>query len=896
MDGKVFSHPGKFFEDHISEIIRIGGKLIEVFGPDNKEKKEKYHKILRYVALFHDLGKLTDENQQKIKNSEKLAHEHSKYGEVIFNIFWKFLEKELKNSDINEIVSFIIRHHHTYFKNFIDKDEKLLNLDERDKERIEEIISKIHVILENLKDFFTVEEINQILSLEKIDMNSALAQIKKNEDSRLELLKYIRGLETFIDVIFVASIFFIADRASASGIYLIEIENEINKILNPQIFSKLLRKFEVYVKEKLKTKNEIDYYRKEYYEKSIDTFKVKFSDTTRVYKIFLPTGIGKTYIGLRVALEISNKYKIPIVYALPFINIIDQIYDRLSEIFNNENTEIVSKLHHISVIEGNDGRSPFGDVINFELSPILITTFVQVFHSLFATERDFLLRLPLLLNSCIIVDEVQALDPEKFYYPLEELVKTLCNMGFKIRIIIMSATMPPIFSQNNKDNFAVEITSEFRNECYKLFNRYRIKIINKEIELKDYQNKLLNKVFGEYKDKHSIGIICNKVEEAKKIFETFKDFLGDGENFIDDSIIIHFEENLTEKIEKLKNISNSLESGIKSIEELKNSIFYTIREINCIGYYSKKYKTLLIYLAANLVDASKMNRIKILDKIMEEIKNNNFSFPVKIKEKEINRLIVISTQVIEAGVDFDFEVMFRSFAPFESIIQSAGRVNRNNKWKERGEVEVYKVIMNNNLTSYPIYPKFLIEKTTKLFNKNLSKENQESVVELSEEQVLDLAENYLKSFIYIQNEDFINYLKFMKFEEISKNFRVVDSVIGTLRLILDLSEISNKIEKLRELIKDKDYKKKRYIYQKIISYVYLLQAKVYLKKEGLNKLLELARGGNVKIYCTSSVFKKDKILYIEDLMSVSQLFVTEKSIYDKLTGFNFVSEDITYIL
>ena len=56
-----------------------------------------------------------------------------------------------------------------------------------------------------------------------------------------------------------------------------------------------------------------------------------------------------------------------------------------------------------------------------------------------------------------------------------------------------------------------------------------------------------------------------------------------------------------------------------------------------------------------------------------------------------NKILVSSTQLIEAGVDFDFPCVFREYAPLESIIQSAGRCNREGNLPEKGKVFVFKL-------------------------------------------------------------------------------------------------------------------------------------------------------------------------------------------------------------
>lgn len=72
-------------------------------------------------------------------------------------------------------------------------------------------------------------------------------------------------------------------------------------------------------------------------------------------------------------------------------------------------------------------------------------------------------------------------------------------------------------------------------------------------------------------------------------------------------------------------------------------------------------------------DVTPKDRLKVIDEL-----KNNYPQPC----------LVVSTQVVEAGVDMDMDLVMRDFAPLDSIIQVAGRCNRNNK-KPRCDVEVY---------------------------------------------------------------------------------------------------------------------------------------------------------------------------------------------------------------
>ncbi len=145
------------------------------------------------------------------------------------------------------------------------------------------------------------------------------------------------------------------------------------------------------------------------------------------------------------------------------------------------------------------------------------------------------------------------------------------------------------------------------------------------------------------------------------------------------SILKKFERTkLVPKIEKVT-IDEFVDEFISNMEEKSYMIVCnTIRQSLEIYEKLKDIDRDVYYLSTNILPIHRRNRIK---EIEERLKNND-------------NIILVSTQVVEAGVDLDFDVVIRDIGPIDSIIQCAGRCNRNSRNKI-GSVYIYFMIDDN---------------------------------------------------------------------------------------------------------------------------------------------------------------------------------------------------------
>jgi len=503
-----------------------------------------------------------------------------------------FIRGEVIDYDLDSFLFFkILQSHHGHLKNFtlasINPESKLKPLTQTasciDYEKYETLLNKIdlpfkHGNIQALLDNFDV------ISFRKLERT-----LKSNNNPSF-----------YFKTLFLYSILLSADKG--------DMMLKDKKLVRQPVPGKIIDDFK---KKNIQSDHSINELREKAYQVALSNIS-RYRDHN-FFSITLPTGLGKTFTAYKTALTLKEQYcpDFRIVYCLPFTSIIDQNAGIFKTILNHSGIDPgnIGIHHHLAVPDITED-SDDSYYSNWEYltegwhNEITITTFVQLWESLFACHNRQIRKFHNLANSIIILDEVQAINPE--LYPAFEFVMESMAKYFNTKFIFVTATQPVLL-----ENKVRELCSEGSEDFFfKKMNRTKLNkthLTNEVLEEPDLSAIILEKYHDEPK---SILAICNTIRYSQKVFE-----------------------------------------------QIKTNV--------CIEN--------IYYLSAAIIPFSR-------EIILEEIRGK-----LSINEP----IILISTQVVEAGVDVDFDVVYRDFAPLSSINQAAGRCNRN-AGKEPSNVYLFK--------------------------------------------------------------------------------------------------------------------------------------------------------------------------------------------------------------
>lgn len=332
------------------------------------------------------------------------------------------------------------------------------------------------------------------------------------------------------------------------------------------------------------------------------------------YSLSLPTGMGKTLTSMAWALRHAKKNKLKrIIIVLPFINIIDQTAQVLKTIFGEEWV----LEHHSSYNEDDgDGQEEMKDFSLIEKRkklacenwdyPVIITTTVQFFESLFSNRPSKCRKIHNIAESVVIFDEVQAL-PKEIILPTLQMLKDV-QAVMKTSFLFCTATQPAFEKRIGFDG---------------------------------------------------IDSICPLIDDPAPLYEKTK------------RVEYHLLNDLTPiDYDVLFDAVVRAGSAALVIFNTKKSVVEFYNRVKSSEKWEEKY-----HLSTAMCPA---HRKIIIKNIIDNLETKK-------------KILVVSTQLIEAGVDFDFPFVFRAMAPLEAVIQSAGRCNREGKLIDKGNVFLFKM-------------------------------------------------------------------------------------------------------------------------------------------------------------------------------------------------------------
>ncbi|MEN6299967.1 MAG: CRISPR-associated endonuclease Cas3'' [Anaerolineaceae bacterium] len=560
---------GTWEEPHrLSDHLDITAKRAEIHAA--KFNSGEWGKA---AGLAHDAGKgrVVWQKYLRLKSGyyDEEAHLEGKSGKIPHAIHGAKLVEDLFGKGIGRFLAYCIAGHHTGLPDWSSDEgsgQSSLQFQETQVKKLEDIDSLIIDKLRSAKPTFPPWRFVK----------------------GLDLSLWIRMLYScLVDADFLDTEFYMdQDKANIRGAYC--------------SMPELLDRFKEFIKRLDKTSEDT---RVNEIRREIRIKCVQMADEDQgIFSLSVPTGGGKTLSTLAFGLEHAIKHHLDrIIYVIPYTSIIEQNAD----VFRSAVGEDQVVEHHSSFDEDDSSNKSRLATENWD-APIIVTTSVQFFESLFAAKSSRCRKLHNIVRSVVILDEAQLV-PVEFLAPILETMQLLVD-HYQVTFVISTATQPA-FNQRFIDG-------------------------------------------QQFKGLKNIKEIMGSDNEVKALYQSLKRYHVD---FPSDLHVVSSWEEIAEDLKHYEQVL-CVVSDRKSCRELHS--------IMPQGTF---------HLSALMCG---QHRSDIIETIKQKLNNKE---PVR----------VISTQLVEAGVDLDFPVVYRALAGLDSIAQAAGRCNREGKLPELGKVVVF---------------------------------------------------------------------------------------------------------------------------------------------------------------------------------------------------------------
>ena len=360
------------------------------------------------------------------------------------------------------------------------------------------------------------------------------------------------------------------------------------------------------------------------------------------YYLEAPTGGGKTNLSMLAVAELLrlDASLSKVFYVFPFTTLISQTYAVIKKTFGLTDDE-VALMHSKAGFQQKKGvamgvkeeeteqDADYGDEKKdfmenqFALYPVCLLTHIRFFDILKSNSKEAIYLMHRLANSIVVIDELQSYSPSEW----DRMLWHIDHYGrlFNMRFVLMSATLPKIdeleIGLENRPHFVpliLDAKQYFQNPNFARRIDFNFELLQREGD----ESKMWE---------------INLLELATFVLEKSKNYAAEHGNGSIHTIIEFI----------FKKAASDFQTLFEEIEKSSKSRFF--------------------------------DEIFVLSGTILEPRRREVIHFLKKKENRQKRVLLISTQVVEAGVDIDMDLGFKNISLLDSDEQLAGRVNRNVK-------------------------------------------------------------------------------------------------------------------------------------------------------------------------------------------------------------------------
>ena len=317
------------------------------------------------------------------------------------------------------------------------------------------------------------------------------------------------------------------------------------------------------------------------------------------FSLTVPTGGGKTLSSLAFALSHAQANdKRRIVYAIPYTSIIEQTADQFRKALAALGQDVLIEHHSQAESDETDETARSRLACENWDAPLIVTTNVQLFESMFAAKTSRVRKLHRLTHTVVVLDEAQQLPPE-FLQPIIDALKLLVA-HYGVTVVFCTATQPALAK---------------------------------------------TEYFDQSKGLDGIGQVQEIMDDPDALYAQL------------DRVQVELPPDLNAPTPWV-DIAQRLES--------EDCVLAIVNTRKAAAQLHNLLPQGALHLSALMCGA---HRSAVIEQIKARLKAWR-------EGADTRPLRVVATNLVEAGVDLDFPVVFRALTGLDSIAQAAGRCNR----------------------------------------------------------------------------------------------------------------------------------------------------------------------------------------------------------------------------